>query len=427
MTQLVVTNALIATVDATNSVVTNGTIVSDDGVLTYVGSSHAAPPYRGDATVIDAGGGVVMPGMVNAHAHLAMTMFRGLADDMDLEGFLGTLLPIEGRVLSYDSVLLGSQLAVAECLQAGITSVLDMYFFPEATTRAAADGGMRLFNGPVFIEFPGPDNRPFPERLAWARDVVRDSPAWLQPHSSYLLDLDQMRAIGELAAEFFVGVNVHSSETLAEMEQVAQRHALTPTASLAAAGLLTSRTVCAHSVHVTDSDMELMAVAGASAVHCPASNMKLGSGIARVPELQHAGINVALGTDGAASGNDLDLFVAMRLAGYVQKGTRHDATLLPAAELVRMATINGARALGIDQLVGSLEVGKRADLVVLDADAPSMHPRADPYSAIAYCASRAEVRDVVVDGVQVVRNGRVLTVDVGAVLAEIDKLVRSWS
>jgi 5-methylthioadenosine/S-adenosylhomocysteine deaminase len=421
--QLIVTNALAVTIDLRNSVIARATIVSDDGVLVYVGSADGAPPRAFDATVIDARGGIVMPGMVNAHAHLAMTMFRGFADDVDLDGFLGRLLPVEGRVLSDETVLLGSQLAAAECLRAGITSVLDMYFFHEATTEAARGAGLRVLNGPVFIEFPGPDDRPFADRLAWARDVLAaNNGAWLQPHSSYLLDAVQLRAIGELAAEFGARVNVHSSETAAEMHQVAERHGTTPTRILADTGLLTARTVCAHGVHVTDADIDLLAASGASVAHCPASNLKLASGIARVPELQRAGVNVALGTDGSASANDLDLFIAMRLAGYVQKGSSGDAAVLPAARLVRMATIDGARALGIDHIVGSIEVGKRADLVVLDVDAPSMHPVFDPHAAIAYAATRAEVRTVITDGRVVVDGGRVTSVDTGAVFGQVDAL-----
>jgi 5-methylthioadenosine/S-adenosylhomocysteine deaminase len=425
--QVVVTNAFAVTVDPLNKVIADATIVSVDGVLSYVGPATGAPPISGDATVVDARGGIVMPGMVNAHAHMAMAMFRGFADDVDLHGFLGKLLPVEGRVLSDDTVLLGSQIAVAECLRSGITSVLDMYFFPDPTTEAARAGGLRVLNGPVFIEFPGPDNRPFPERLAWARDVLAEHPgSWLQPHSSYLLDAGQLRAIGELAESFGAPINVHSSETVAEMHQVATRHGATPTRILADSGLLTARTVCAHGVHVTDADIDLLAAAGASVAHCPASNLKLASGIARVPELQSAGVNVALGTDGSASANDLDLFMAMRLAGYVQKGSRGDAAVLPAAALVRMATIDGARALGIDHVVGSLEVGKRADLVVLDADAPSMHPVFDPHAAIAYAATRAEVRTVVADGRVVVSEGRVMSINIGPVLEQIDALAATF-
>jgi 5-methylthioadenosine/S-adenosylhomocysteine deaminase len=179
--QFAVTNALAVTVNSNNRVIADATIVSVDGVLTYVGPATEAPHLHPDATVVNARGGIVMPGMVNAHAHLAMTMFRGFADDVELDGFLGKLLPVEGRVLSDDTVLLGSQLAVAECLRAGITSVLDMYFFPDATTEAARAAGLRVLNGPVFIEFPGPDNRPFADRMAWARDfLTENSNAWLE-------------------------------------------------------------------------------------------------------------------------------------------------------------------------------------------------------------------------------------------------------
>lgn len=425
MARLALTHATVVTVNEQNDVINDGTIVVDNDTIVYVGSAADAPALDAATTVIDADGGIVMPGLVNAHAHLAMTLFRGLADDMDLDGFLGKLLPIEGRTLNHETVLLGSQLAVAECLRAGITTALDMYFFPEATTEAAHVGGFRLANGPVFIEFPGPDNRPFPDRLAWAREQLEAGATWLQPHSSYLLDRDQLAAIAALADEFGAWINVHSSETAAEMSTVHQRHGSTPTAILAETGLLSNRTVCAHGVHVTDTDIDLLAAAGATVAHCPASNLKLASGIARLREMRAAGVNVALGTDGAASANDLDLFQAMRLAGYVQKGVRSDATLLPAVDLVRIATINGARALGLGDLIGSIEVGKRADLVVLDAASAAMHPVFDPHSVIAASASRADVRDVIVDGKVVVRSGGVQTLDVRRIVGEIDEFARN--
>ena len=422
-----VRRARVVTVDPLDRVLHDATIVIVDGEIAWIGPDGEAPAGADGDRVIDAEGGIVMPGLVNTHTHLAMTMFRGLADDMDLDGFLGTLLPAEGRVLSPSTVEIGTRLAAAECLRSGITTALDMYFFPEAIHAAADPAGLRVLTGPVFIEFPGPDRMAFPDRLSWADEQLRSTPPghrWVQPHSSYLLDEDQLSAIADLADRHGARVHVHSSETRAEMDQVRARHAGTPTEVLRRTGLLHDRLVCAHGVHLTPDDIDLLAASGASVAHCPASNLKLASGVAPVAAMTRAGVRVGLGTDGAASANDLDLWQAMRLAAYVQKGVSGDATCLPAAQVLRMATIDGAAALGIDHLVGSIEVGKRADLIVLDASAPSLHPVHDPVSAVANAATRAEVRHVLVDGRVVVDDRRLTTVDVAAVLAEMDVLAK---
>lgn len=423
LVDVAIVNATVVTVDAVGRVVPGGTVLVHDGGITHVG---APVPFAARRT-IDAEGGLVLPGLVNAHTHLAMTMFRGLADDRDLAGFLGRLLPAERAVLSAATVAAGTRLAVAECLLGGITTALDMYFFPEAAHEVAAEGGLRLHTGPVFIEFPGADRRPFPARVAWARTYVGStaggvgSTGWLQPHSTYLLSPAQLREIAALATELDARVHVHACETHEEIEQVRARHGCSPIALLADVGLLGPRTVLAHGVHLDAADIALVAGRGASVVHCPASNLKLASGVAPVAELDAAGVNVALGTDGAASANDLDLWMAMRLGGYAQK-VRHGADTLPAERLVRMATINGARALGIDHLVGSVEVGKRADLVVLDADSPSLNPVYEAASALAYAAGRGDVRQVLVDGRVVVDDGALVTIDRAAVAAEVRAL-----
>jgi 5-methylthioadenosine/S-adenosylhomocysteine deaminase len=373
--------------------------------------------------VIDARGGIVVPGLVNAHTHLAMTMFRGLADDLDLDGFLATLLPAEGEVLSADSVAAGTALAVAECLRAGITSALDMYFFPEVASAVAAEVGFDLHTGPVFVEFPGADRRPFDERLEWAGDLLSATPAgrrWVCPHSTYLLDERQLRAVGELAGSHGARVHVHACETAAELAAVRQRHGRSPIEVLRDVGLLGPATVLAHGVHLDDDDLALVASSGATIAHCPASNQKLGSGFARVPELLAAGVPVALGTDGAASANDLDPWLAMRLASY-SLAARCGPGTIDATAVLTMATAGGATALG-DPLIGTIEAGTRADLVVLDASSPSLAPVYDPVSAVAYAASRADVRWVIAGGRVAVDDRRLTTIDVDAAIAEVREL-----
>jgi 5-methylthioadenosine/S-adenosylhomocysteine deaminase len=415
MTSGVITNATVVTVDTADRVLTNAAIRIEHGVITEIGTVTDVN-HESDAT-LDARGAIVMPGMINAHAHLAMTLLRGVADGTDLDGFLATVLPIEGALLNPEFVRTGTELAAAECLRAGITSALDMYFFPEAALAASDAVGLRLHTGPVFIQFPGADDRPWDKRMTWAHEWFLRPPAssgstrWAQPHSTYLLTEPQLRALSALVNDTGVRIHVHACETRAEVAQVAERHGgRTPIQVLSDVGLLNDRVVLAHAVHLTDADIALIAGSGAHVVHNPASNAKLGSGVAPIRKLLDAGVNVALGTDGSASANDLDLWVAMRLATFLPGIADGDPTALNARDVVRMATINGAKALGVDALLGSLEVGKRADIVMLDADAPSLTPSYDPYGTLAFAATRAEVDTVLVGGQAVVSRGRVLTV-----------------
>ena len=422
---LAVVDATVITMDAVDTIHEAATVEVRDGTITHVGSHRPEAPRP--QRVIHARGAIVVPGLVNAHTHLAMTMFRGLADDLDLDRFLARLLPAEGALLSPETVAAGTALGVAECLRGGITTALDMYFFPESGAGIAADAGLRLLGGPVFIEFAGPDRRHFGDRMQWAADELAATPAgarWVCPHSAYLLDEAQLAAIGALAADTRARVHVHACETATELGLVRARHDRTPIEVLRDTGLLGARTVLAHAVHLTDDDLALVAELGAAVAHCPASNQKLASGFARVPALIDAGVPVALGTDGAASANDLDLWLAMRLAAYPQT-VFGGAGVLPARTLLRMATIDGARALGLDAQVGSIEVGKRADLVVLDPSSPALTPSYDPVSTAAYAASRGDVRWVVAGGQVVVDDRDLTTIDVEAAIAGVRALTPS--
>ncbi|MGE0307811.1 MAG: amidohydrolase family protein [Acidimicrobiia bacterium] len=426
---LAIERATVITMDGTGTVKRNATITIRDGMIQAIAGPRDSDSRPTARRTIDVRGGIVMPGLVNAHTHLAMTLLRGLADDCDLDGFLARMLPAEGALLSPSTVALGTELAVAECFRSGITSALDMYFFLEAAHEVAERTGFRLHSGPVFIEFPGPDQRDFAERMAWADDFLSarsdtiGSTNWLSPHSTYLLSQDQLTQIRELAEKHGARVHIHACETRAEIEQVQARHGRSPIAVLHEVGLLCPGTVLAHGVHLTDADISLIASSGASVTHNPASNLKLASGIARVSDLLAAGVNVALGTDGTASGNDLDLWLAGRLAAYVAKGVGDDATTVPAATMLEMMTINGAKALGREHDLGSIEVGKRADLVILDPDSPSLTPSFDPVSSAAYASSRGDVRWVVIDGKVVVDDRRLTTIDIDRVLGDVRSLM----
>jgi 5-methylthioadenosine/S-adenosylhomocysteine deaminase len=413
--RVAIVNAQIVTVDKSASVIENGSLViGGDGSIRAISSTSIA---NNASETIDANGAIVMPGLINAHTHLGMTLFRGLGDDMSLEDFLARLMPAEVRVLNYEAVHSGTELAALESLLGGITTSLDMYYLPDAALAVAKSSGMRLQTGPNFLESDGPEPLKFADRLKWAtkwleapRDTIGTT-GWVAPHSTYLLSEEQLRVLADLAARFEARIHVHASETVGEMQLVAKRHGgRTPIQVLDDTKLL-RRAVLAHGVHLSDHDIELIAQNSATVVHCPASNFKLASGVARILDLQRAGVNVALGTDGPASGNDIDLWIAIRLAGYMQKTFSKNPAMLPAVELVRMATINGAHALQLDHMIGSLEVGKRADIIILDADSPSLTPNFDPHTTIATCVTRADVRHVLVDGNVVVRDRKCLTID----------------
>ena len=424
--KIAIVNAQIVTVDKDSSIIENGSlVVGADGTIRAIAPGNIA---HNATEVIDARGAIVMPGLINSHTHLGMTLFRGLGDDMSLEDFLARLMPAEVKVLNYAAVHAGTELAALESLLGGITTSLDMYYLPDAALEVANSSLMRIQTGPNFLETDGPEPLKFADRLSWAKKWLaapRDSAGstgWVAPHSTYLLDEQQLRTLAELASEFEARIHVHAAETVGEMQLVANRHGgRTPIQVLADTKLL-RRSVLAHGVHLSDNDIALIASNSATVVHCPASNFKLASGVARILDLQRAGVNIALGTDGPASGNDLDLWIAIRLAGYMQKTVAKDPSVLPAVDLVRMATINGAKALQLDHIIGSLEVGKRADLIVLDADSPSLTPSFEPHTTIATCVTRADVRHVLVDGQVVVRDRECLTIDRKSAISKVRAL-----
>ena len=424
--KIAIVNAQIVTVDKNSSIIENGSlVVGADGTIRAIAPGQIT---HNATEVIDARGAIVMPGLINSHTHLGMTLFRGLGDDMSLEDFLARLMPAEVKVLNYAAVHAGTELAALESLLGGITTSLDMYYLPDAALEVANSSLMRIQTGPNFLESDGPEPLKFADRLSWAKKWLaapRDSAGstgWVAPHSTYLLDEQQLRTLTELASEFEARIHVHAAETVGEMQLVANRHGgRTPIQVLADTKLL-RRSVLAHGVHLSDDDIALIASNSATVVHCPASNFKLASGVARILDLQRAGVNIALGTDGPASGNDLDLWIAIRLAGYMQKTVAKDPSVLPAVDLVRMATINGAKALQLDHIIGSLEVGKRADLIVLDADSPSLTPSFEPHTTIATCVTRADVRHVLVDGQIVVRDRECLTIDRKSAISKVRAL-----
>jgi len=418
----------VVTVDARDTVLADGAVAVRGGEVVAVGPAAEVLRSHPSDEVVHLRGHALVPGLVNAHTHLGMTMFRGVADDLALDAFLARLLPTEGAVLSAERVHTATLAASVESLLAGTTTALDMYYFHEEGLAAADAAGLRLLGGPPFLDAAGSGALPVDASLEQAARWLERTPArpgWrpvLNPHATYTVTPHHLERIRDLAQRHDAVLHIHAAETTAEVESVQGAHGRRPVEHLDDLGLLGPGTVLAHAVHLLDDEIERIARTGASVAHCPASNLKLASGVARVPDLLAAQVAVGIGTDGPASSNDLDMFAAMRLAALLHKGVQGDPLAVPAAQVLRMATMHGARAVGLDEELGSIEPGKRADLVAVDLDRPHTQPVYDPVSTLVYAAGRADVRHVWVEGEQVVAEGRPVRCELERVTAELADL-----
>jgi len=375
-------------------------------------------------------GHVLIPGLINAHTHAAMNLLRGLADDLPLMTWLNEhIWPAEGRWVSEEFVHDGTQLALLEMLRSGTTCFNDMYFFPEVTARAAGQAGVRASIGLIVIDFPSAwaDNaEDYLHKGMEVHDQFRAHPlvhTAFAPHAPYSVSDAPLQRIATLAEELDIPIHMHLHETRDEVTQGLRDHGTRPLARVDELGLISPRLQAVHMTQLEPDEIELLATNGAHVVHCPESNLKLASGTCPVAErLIPAGINCALGTDGAASNNDLNMFGEMRTAALLAKGATGDAAVLPARDALRMATINGARALGIDHETGSLEPGKSADLVAVDLGQPETQPVYNPESQLVYACSREQIRHVWVAGRHLLRKREALTLDEEAVLSK----ARQW-
>ena len=366
----------------------------------------------------------LIPGLINLHTHAAMTLMRGLADDVALMDWLKShIWPAEMRHVSDEFVYDGTRLACAEMLRGGITCFNDMYFFPRAVALAARAAGMRAALGLIVIEFPSPyasDAQDYLNKGLALRDELRGEPLFrfcLAPHAPYTVSDQSLRQIATFADELDLPVHMHVHETRDEIEQSLHSHALRPLHRLGELGLLGPGFIAVHAIHLERNEIELLARHGCHVAHCPSSNLKLASGLAPIAALLAAGINVGLGTDGAASNNRLDVFAEMRLAALLAKGTSGDATALPAWQALELATLRPARALGMDDIIGSIIPGKCADITAVRFSGLELAPCYDPLSHLVYVSGREHVSHVWVDGKLLVDNGNLTTVDIGEVNA----------
>ncbi|MGH8618680.1 MAG: TRZ/ATZ family hydrolase [Burkholderiales bacterium] len=411
------------------SVLSGHAVVVQQGAIQAVLPAAEAVARYPRATRVRLDRHVLMPGLVNAHTHAAMTLMRGLADDLPLMRWLEDhIWPAEGRLMSAEFVRDGTLAACAELLRGGVTCFSDMYFYPEQAARAALEAGLRAMIGMIAIEFPSPyaaDAQDYLDKGLQARDLLRAEALLtfcFAPHAPYTVSDKTFQSMATLAAELDLPVHTHVHETLDEIRESVERHGVRPLERLARLGLVNPGLIAVHAVHLEPAEIAALARAGASVVHCPSSNLKLASGIAPLTQLLAAGVNVGLGSDGAASNNRLDLWAEMRLAALLAKGVTGDATTVPAWQALEMATLGGARALGLADRIGSIEPGKRADLTAVDLDALELAPCYDPVSHLVYAAGREHVSHVWVDGVPCVADGVLTRLDPEAIAAK----ARAW-
>lgn len=427
---LLIKNAVIVTADADHSVIWGGSLAVRSGRIDKVGPMDELAALEPTAKrIVDAGGMVLMPGIINTHCHAADSLFRGLVEDLPLEAWLQKVWKAESAVLTPETTRLGATLGFAELLLSGVTTVMDMFWYPRQSVHAAEDVGVRLSTGGIFFDGAGVDGQTHEDRLAEAKGFFQDFggrddvlPAIL-PHGTYTVSPEHLREARAIADEHGGLFCTHAAETRAEQADIQNRYGRSIIRHLDHHGLLDDRTVLAHCVHLDDEEIDILARTGATVSHNPMSNLKLGSGIARIPDLINTGVRVTLGTDGAISGNDLDMWLALRLAATLHKGTRMQADIVTETEAFDMVTREGANALGAGDRLGSLEEGKLADMALVDVDRPHAVPMFDPTTHLVYSTSKADVRHVFVGGEQVVQDGALIRLDLTETLAKTRELI----
>lgn len=410
-------------VDVDNRVLLQHSLAIQQGRILAILPQYAARTQFQAQEIIDLPGHAIIPGLINAHTHAAMTLLRGLADDLPLMVWLNEhIWPAERRWVGSEFVRDGTQLALLEMLRSGTTCFNDMYFFPDITAEETAHAGMRACVGLIVVEFPSAwanNSAAYFSKGITVHDKFMHHPlirTAFAPHAPYSVSNASLQRIVTLAAELNLEVHIHLHETQFEITQSIHDYGLRPLARLQELGLLSPHLIAVHVTQLLEEDIELLALHGVHTVHCPESNLKLASGTSPIESLLSAGINCALGTDGAASNNDLNLLGEMRTAALLAKGATSNAAALPAAVALRMATLNGAKSLGLDTEIGSLEIGKAADLVAIDLMQPETQPVYNPISQIVYACTRSQVRHVWIAGRQLLKDRIPLTLDTNTIL-----------
>jgi 5-methylthioadenosine/S-adenosylhomocysteine deaminase len=416
--ELIVSGGTVVTMDASRRVIEDGAVAISGGRIVAVGKRSEVVGRYTARVVVDARGRAVIPGLINGHTHIPMVLFRGIADDLDLNEWLTKyIFPAEAKNVTEEFVRAGTQLGLAEMIRGGTTTYCDMYYFEDAIAEETERAGVRGLLGETVIDFPVPDNKTWPEAMAY---VKRFAARWkgnrlitpaIAPHAPYTVSEAHLREVRSFSDQTGTAVVTHVAETRKEVEDITRDHGASPVEYLARIGFLSQRMVAAHTVHLTEAEIKLLKQYHVGSVHNPESNMKLASGVAPVPQMMREGVLLGLGTDGAASNNDLSMWETMDLAAKLHKLSSGDPKVVTAEEALALATIGGARALHMDTDIGSLEEGKRADLVVVDLDALHQTPRYNIYSHLVYATKASDVRTVIIEGRVVMRDRRLLTLN----------------
>lgn len=426
---ILITGGIVLTLTADNAKINDGAIAVAGDQIVAVGERAAVLNAFSAKETIDAPQAIIMPGLINSHTHAAMTCFRGIADDMELMGWLNKyIFPAESRNVNPELAYWGSLLACAEMIKSGTTTFSDMYIFESQTARAAKEAGMRCLIGEVLYDFPSPSYKTPAEGLACAETLIKtwaDDPLvniMVEPHSLYTCSPELLKASKRLADAYQVPLATHLLENMSEAKQLREKFGMHATLYLRNAGLLDERFIAFHCVVMNEEDIAIFADHGCKVVHNPESNMKLASGVAPISAMLKKGVCVGLGTDGCASNNNLDMFQEMDTAAKLEKSARLDPTVMSAETVLRMATVNGAKTLGMGDLVGTLEVGKKADILIIDTDKPHLTPMYDPYSHLAYAVNGSDVETVLINGKIVMRNRKLTTIDEHEVMVQVRRI-----
>jgi len=428
---LLIAGGTVVTMDAESRVIEDGAVAIHDDVIVEVGERPALKSKFGGVKTIDGSGTIVLPGMINGHAHAAMSLFRGLAEDHSLDDWLQKyIFPAEARNVTEDFVLWGARLGVLEMIRGGITTYADMYYFEDVVAQVTKEAGMRGVLGETILDFPAPDNKTPAAAFAYTQKFIDHwkndpliTPA-VAPHSIYTVSTDNLKSATALARRNGVPILIHLAEAPFETELSRKKYRASPVAYLESIGLLGPDVVAAHCIWVNPDDIATLVRFGVGSIHNPSSNMKLASGVMPVVDMLAAGEPVGLATDSAASNNNQDLFQEMNIAAKLQKVTRMDPRALTAKQAVEMATIGGARALHMDQKIGSLEIGKQADLILIGTGATHSTPMYNVYSQLVYALNAHDVRTVVISG-KIVMEDRVMnTMNKPEILAKAHQFQR---
>ena len=422
---MIVRGGTVVTMNAEKQVIENGAVAIKGGKILGVGGSAEITGKYSSRQIINAQGKLIIPGLINTHTHVPMSLFRGLGDDLDLQQWLTQyIFPAEAKNVNEQFVRAGTRLGLAEMIRGGTTTYCDMYYFEDAIAEETSKAGMRGVLGETVIDFPVADNKTFEAGLSYSEKFIKRwqgdkliVPA-IAPHAPYTVSEEHLKLAKQLSDRFNAPLIIHLAEANSETETIQKQKGMRPIKYMAKIGLLFDRVIAAHVVHANDDELQLLKKFGVGIAHNPQSNMKLASGTARIPEMLALDLPVGLGTDGAASNNDVNMWEEMDTAAKLHKLISNDPKVASAAQMFEMATIRGARALHLEKMTGSLEIGKSADIVIVDTDALNQVPADNVYSLLVYSTKATDVRTVIIEGKLVMRDRALLTLNEAAIKQE---------